>query len=307
MPSKTGFTFTRSQFFRDIATTAEAIGAEYSSSTTKMVLEAYMDSFRDSAVLWRTTDRPGGALNYRFYERRPRDTVAVAVKAGLLAADGDTTRLISSWSSLYRGVSTELCDFDAANGLAKTWVFLGGVRPVDEVLRAQVVPETIRRHAPAFHDLGLVGVRHVAVDHQHGTANLYFRVFDPMTESHAQRLMSLVGGGVIPRSTYDDLTRFTSPKGYTFSVTMTPADGEIERIGFYALRLPAGQFPAINDRLATFFRAAPSYDEEEMNAVAWSFGPLGKKYVKAERSYCGRLVSLMQEWGSPMTTVGQDA
>ena len=37
----------------------------------------------------------------------------------------------------------------------------------------------------------------------------------------------------------------------------------------------AVQFPAIGERLATFFRSAPSRDGEEMNAVAWSFGQDG--------------------------------
>jgi 4-hydroxyphenylpyruvate 3-dimethylallyltransferase len=98
------------------------------------------------------------------------------------------------------------------------------------------------------------------------------------------------------------MTAFTAPDGHTFSVTLRIATGEVERVGFYALRLPAGRFPHIGDRLAAFFRGAPSYDQEEMNAIAWSFGEGGSRYLKAERSYCGRLVALMREWSSPMTT-----
>jgi len=64
------------------------------------------------------------------------------------------------------------------------------------------------------------------------------------------------------------MQRFTPSDGYTFSVTMAVSNGEIQRVGFYALKLPAGQFPAIGERLATFFRSAPSRDDEEMNAVA---------------------------------------
>jgi len=227
--------------------------------------------------------------------------VNIAIKAGLLDNDNKMAQLLSSWSSLYPGASTELCDFDATSGLAKTWVYLGDIRPVEDILGAPGVPETIRKHASAFHDLGLVNVRHVAVDYQHETANLYFRVSTPITQSHCEQVMSLVGGGTVRDSTYKDMARFTPPGGFTFSVTVSPEDGEITRIAFYALKLPTGQFPAISERLTMFFTAAPSLDDEEMNAVAWSFGPNGKTYVKAERSYCGRLVRLMQEWGSPMT------
>ncbi|MEU5867111.1 aromatic prenyltransferase [Nonomuraea sp. NPDC047529] len=82
---------------------------------------------------------------------------------------------------------------------------------------------------------------------------------------------------------------------------MSVPDGRIRRVGFYALKLPADRFPTIDERLTTFFRSAPSRDEEEMNAIAWSFGPGGNDYVKAERSYTGRLVELMKTWNSPMT------
>lgn len=79
---------------------------------------------------------------------------------------------------------------------------------------------------------------------------------------------------------------------------MAVGNGDIQRVGFYALKLRTGQFPAIGQRLVTFFRSAPSREEEEMNAVAWSFGRGGNDYIKAERSYCGRLVALMKTWNS---------
>lgn len=97
------------------------------------------------------------------------------------------------------------------------------------------------------------------------------------------------------------MEKFTPPDGYTFSVPMAVGDGEMHRVRFYALKLPAARFPAVGERLATFFQLAPSHDDEEMNAVAWSFGPDAKNYIKAERSYCGRLVALMKTSNSPMT------
>jgi len=293
--------FSPAQFLCDVKVTAGVIGAGYSESMTRTVLSAYADSFRDGAVLWRTTDRPGDALNYRFYERRPTDSVGTAIRAGLLDPKHHMTGLISSWSSLYGGASTELCDFDAQHGLVKTWVYLGGQRPVERVLSAPGVPRSLRGHERRFRAMGLSSVRHVAVDYHSNTANLYFRTAGKITWDQSVQLVSLANGKPPGPVLFSDMERFTSPDGYTFSVTMAVGNGEIQRVGFYALKLPAGRFPAVGARLATFFRCAPSRDDEEMNAVAWSFGPDGKDYIKAERSYCGHLVALMKTWNSPMT------
>jgi 4-hydroxyphenylpyruvate 3-dimethylallyltransferase len=202
---------------------------------------------------------------------------------------------------MYGGASTELCDFDAEHGLIKTWVYLGGMRPVGRVLGGPDVPQSFRRHERRFRALGLCCVRHVAVDYRGNTANLYFRTSGKITRDESERLVSLANGKPPEPFLFSDMERFTPPDGYTFSVTMAEGTGEIQRVGFYALNLPAGRFPTVGERLATFFRSAPSRDDEEMNAVAWSFGPDGKDYIKAERSYCGHLVALMKTWNSPMT------
>jgi len=72
----------------------------------------------------------------------------------------------------------------------------------------------------------------------------------------------------------------------------------IERVGFYALKLPQNRFPAIGGRLTRFFSEAPCYDPEDMNAVAWSLGNGQDTYIKAERSYCGDLVPLLKGWNT---------
>ncbi|MFJ6893978.1 aromatic prenyltransferase [Streptomyces hokutonensis] len=92
--------------------------------------------------------------------------------------------------------------------------------------------------------------------------------------------------------------RCTALAGYTFAVTISPATGWVERTAFYALKLSEGQFPTIGGRLATFFETAPSCDIEDMNAVAWSFGSRSGTYIKAERSYCGDLISLIKGWNT---------
>jgi hypothetical protein len=89
---------------------------------------------------------------------------------------------------------------------------------------------------------------------------------------------------------------------FTFSMSITAATGITKRVAFYALKLPPDSFPEIGERLAPFFKEAPSYDAEEMNAVAWSFGEGAKRYIKAERSYCGQLVELSRDLSSALTS-----
>ncbi|MGH1555961.1 aromatic prenyltransferase [Streptomyces sp. L7] len=60
-----------------------------------------------------------------------------------------------------------------------------------------------------------------------------------------------------------------------------------------------GQFPTIGGRLSTFFETAPSCDIEDMKTR--SPGPpvpAAGRYIKAERSYCGDLVSCIKGWNT---------
>ncbi|KKY13521.1 hypothetical protein UCRPC4_g06967 [Phaeomoniella chlamydospora] len=303
MQIKQQVSFNPSRFFEDVQNTCTAINAPYSESATQGVIEAYSNSFHTGAVLWRTTDRPGDALNYRFYERKPTDTVSRAVEAGLLKPDHHLGQLITSWSSLYSGTPEQSCDFDAERGLTKAWVYMGGMRPVDDILNAPHVPESIRRHGPTFHSLGLELVRHVAADYLSETLNIYFRAPGPINLQQAITYIRLADVTLnISADEVEEMRQFLNPTGFTFSVTMAYTTGEIQRVAFYALKLHPGKYPVINDRLKVFFSEAPSYDEEEMNAIAWSFGKGGKKYIKAERSYCGELVPLMKDWSSAMSS-----
>ena len=136
-------------------------------------------------MLLRATNRQGDALNFRFYERRPIDTVGIAIQTDLLGPDNVLAPLITSWNSLHDGKPEQSCDFDAQKGLTKVWVYMGGFRPLDNILRARDVPKPISRHSPIFHNLRLESIRHVAVDYHSDTVNLYFRAPGPVTEEQA--------------------------------------------------------------------------------------------------------------------------
>ncbi|MFC8725771.1 aromatic prenyltransferase [Streptomyces bacillaris] len=290
--------FSRARFLVDLRTTATALGAPYSEAVTNRVLDAYASAFDEGAVLWRTTDRPGAGLDYRFYARRPLDTMTIARRAGFIAGDDPLAALVQAWSGLYGGAPEQSCDFDAALGQTKTWVYLAGTRPLDDVLGVPGVPDALRRLAPLFHGLGLDHVRHVAVDYRHRSVNLYFRARGPVDPEQCRRFTALAGAEPPGERLFGEMAAFLSRGAYTFSVTLSSTTGAVERVAFYALKLPDGQFPLLSGQLLTFFDVEPSYDPEDMNAVAWSFGAGGATYVKAERSHCGDLVALIRGWNT---------
>ncbi|KAE9377664.1 hypothetical protein N431DRAFT_527667 [Stipitochalara longipes BDJ] len=297
-------TFCPNRFLADIRKIINTLGIAYSDETTRNIVKLYAINFEEGPVLWRYTDRKGDPLNYRFYERRPVDLATVAEKAGLLPRDNSLTKLVKSWCSLYDGPGTpeQSCDFDSAAGLVKIWVYLKGIRPLDDILNAYGVPEQLKIHQATFYSLGLDSVRHVAVDYEKNTVNLYFRARGPVSAEQAASFIALAGGFPPSEKQFAELEKDLNPKGFTFSVTIVPASGAISRVAFYALRLPIGTFPEINSQLKSFFATAPSCDTEEMNAIAWSFGKGNMNYVKGERSYSGRLVSLMRYWNSTFSS-----
>lgn len=271
--------FDPERFLVDIEETCRAIGAPYSQEKTLKVLESFQASFARGAVLWRITNRPGDALNYRFYERVSIDAVSCAVEAKLFQPNHPLSELIVSWTALYPGAAQQSCDFDAEQGFSKIWVYLGDMRPLSDILSAPHVPLSIRKHATTFYNLGLELVRHVAADFTSNTINIYFRVQGLLTLERARSLVRLSDPAyLLECGEVEEMRRLLNPVGFTFAVTMDYSTGDIKRVGIYALKLAPGTYPAMDERLKVFFTRAPSYDEVEMNAIAWSFGKHGARY-----------------------------
>ncbi|KAI9047309.1 hypothetical protein LZ554_008756 [Drepanopeziza brunnea f. sp. 'monogermtubi'] len=133
-------------FWRIRDGTAAAIRATYSESPRQeQSSKSNAESFQDGAVLWSARNRPGGALNFRLYERHSTNSVAIAVEAAFVDRDNIVGRLVTSWSSLYNGTPEQSCDFDAGTGLTKAWVYRGAMRLVDDSLSVEHVPETLKQ------------------------------------------------------------------------------------------------------------------------------------------------------------------
>ncbi|KAJ0416700.1 prenyltransferase-like protein [Aspergillus carlsbadensis] len=295
--------FSQSRFLSDLQTACKALNTPYSEPTTLTILKIFAASFARGAVLFRTTDQPNGPLNYRVYERESIDMVSLATEAGLLARNSPLGELVQTWSSLYGTESHQLADFDTAKGLVKFWVFLGGIRPLDEVLNVPSVPECIRRYKTLFESLNLTGVRHTAVDLEKASMNLYFRTPPNLSRDDMDQYTSLAGADRMPDPLFEEINAHFPKSGGTFAVTMDMATGRICRVAFYALRLEESNLPpsAISGRIKAFFQVCPSYEIDEMKALAWSFGDGEKRYVKAEHGYTGDLVGLIRGWGTRMS------
>ncbi|MFD5098327.1 aromatic prenyltransferase [Streptomyces albidochromogenes] len=279
----------------DIRSTAAALQAPFDEEATRKSLAAYVDDFRDSAVVWKTTGRPGDDLSYRFYKRTRTDTLATAIDAGLLPSDPPLAPLINFWSSLYDGAAEQSCDFTARTGLDKTWVWLGGTRPATDVLDAEAVPDALRRTLPAFAWAGLAHVRFLAVDHRHHSVNIYFRVQGPVTPAQCANIVSLARVAPLHPEDVVEMRGFM-PQDYGVSASVCLDTGEVARVCFYALNVPEDRLPRIPERIATFLTTAPSYDTEGCTVIGWSFGPGNGTYIKAERSCFGDMISAFERW-----------
>lgn len=293
--------FNADDFKNDVSQLCATLNSGYNENITNAVLDTYKENFERGAVLWKATSKEDGVA-FRFYEREKVDVVGPAINHGLIPGNHPMIPLITSWVD-FKENAIASCDFDPANGLNKTWVWLGGRYPLEELLAAPNVPDTLRALEPKLKAAGLHTVRHAAVDWRSSTVNIYFWVPGPMTLPVVNQLTALSGTEPIDEGQFATMRPFFKPHGFTFATTIDSGTGKFKRVAFYALRLDSNNLPVMGKRLATFFKDAPSNDKTEMNIVAWSFagGPSGSSnYIKGERSYIGELEQVLNTWGSPI-------
>lgn len=286
--------FDRERFRADVRTTAAAIGAPVAPQITDTVLDTFRDEFSQGATLWKTTSRPGDDLAYRFFSRVKTDTVRHAIDAGLLDAANPMVTVVGAWSNLYGGTPVQSGDFDAGSGLAKTWLYFGGLRPAEDILTVPSLTAAVQGRLKDFLALNLKHIRFAAVDWRHHSANIYFRGKGPLDTSQFAHIHALAGGVPPTGDLVSEVLSYV-PEDYCVAVSLDLRTGAVERVCFYALKIPKNAMPRIPDRIATFFKSAPSYDEDECNVIGWSFGRSGD-YIKAERSYTGNMAQVLGQW-----------
>lgn len=293
--------FEPSKAVEDIGKAAAAIGAPFSESVTRKVIETFPEQFADGGVILRTSNKPTAGLDYRFFMNKKTDCMSLAVGAGFITKDDPMSQLIYDWSKLYDGAPEASCDFEASKGLAKVWLFFGAIRPISEILAAPGVPKGISSHLPTFQSLGLEEVQHVAVDYQKRSINIYFSFYGETTRERAAALAKLAGSGPPDDTWFNQMTEYLPLDGYPFSVTMK-LDGTISRVCFYALRgLPNDSAAKVDGAISRFWETAPCYSPDDFKSLGWSFG--GEPYLKSERGYTGDISSFGEYWSVFPSTV----
>ncbi|MEU3855221.1 aromatic prenyltransferase [Streptomyces sp. NPDC029554] len=289
--------FSEKRFLGDMATVAGALGSELDLEVTRTAVRSFASSFHTGGVQFRATSRPGDRLNYRFYPRERIRSTRIALRDRLIEPS-PLTELLDEWSSAFADESVELCDFDPVEGLSKTWLFMGRLRPVDEVLAAsRHIPEGLRELLPVFEECGLVDVRYAAVDYAKQSLSIYFRVAGPLTPRLCSRLHSAVGlPGPSPEK-IAVIVRYLR-ENFVFAVNFSHPLGRAVRTCIYAVGIPDSVTDHLSQRLATFLDATPCYDREVHRVVGWSSGSGDSMYQKAEKSYCGDLSGLLESWNA---------
>lgn len=277
----------------DAVALATALDAPCREESIRTVTEVFREHFNTGAVLWKTTDRPGDRLYYRFFAREDTDTVRTAIEAGLIRPSA-MTDLVAQWKERLPDM-VESCDFDCLDGLAKTWTWLGGMRPAEVVFDIPALA-ALRTHLPALLGAGLSHVRFAAVDYRSSTVNVYFRGRGPLTDERAGEVLAAIGIGA-PDHVSAEHMRSVMPTDFCLAVTFTVESGLAQRACFYSLGIPEDRLPPLPSRIATFFKNAACQDAEAIRALGWSFGAPGKSaYIKAEHAYCGDMAGRLRDW-----------
>ena len=281
--------FEPEQFIRDVEKSAALVDAPFSGSVTRDTVTAFQPQLSRHPLQIKTTSKPDRRLYYRFFID-DRDTIDLRQIAARSRLDPDTqeaVQLLEDTQSLAaRGGRLVGCDFDAARGLAKVWMFVAGT-PLAAVLGLPGVPASARGHAPLFARYGLDNVRFLATDFDTGTMNLYFR---RPAAGLARWLPALLAetGAAAGADTVAAIER-TVPSECCVAMTFAWARPGLVRWSMYALDVgasgaPAGQPPLVPDVLARFRDQAPTLSRDAQINIAWSFGA-GGLYMKLEKSY----------------------
>ncbi|KAH0420608.1 hypothetical protein CcaCcLH18_13911 [Colletotrichum camelliae] len=293
--AKDAISFSCTRFLKDAEWFCHILDAPFSASTTTAVLKAYQTHFHNAPVGWRVTSKDS-ALNYRFFQAISTNVVDTAIEAGFIK-HSPLTDLVQAWSSLFDGEVQQWCDFDTSKGLMKAWLFLGQTRHMEDVIDVDFVPQRIRRHLGTFRDHGLDRVRTIAVDWHSRTINIYWRVPGPLSQWQAKELLGIAGCQSLEEDDVAVISKLSRAKdgSFAFALTLAFETGEIERAAFYATKLSRENLPVLDVRLAKFIQHAPDYDPQEWITVGWGFVKGGKRYMKAEKSYCGDFMGVVRD------------
>lgn len=279
------------RFFDDLRRTAAAIEAPFNEARVRQSLEVFDAELRRCVVQTKATCKPGTGVYYRFFYKWERDLTVVAQQHGMIPRGHAPIIDLQADVLAHCGGATRAgLDFDTGFGLAKVWTFTGGPKTLDEILRLQTMPESVRRHRSFFERHGMRHVLFVCSDFQQRSMNVYFGLEeDCRNESWLSQLVDETGGGPSDPAAYGPMMASLAVSA-GIGTTFYWDRPEMGRWCLYALNVPcedpeaSAALPPLAPRLERFRDAAPTLNRTPQYNVAWSFGRAGF-YAKLEKSY----------------------
>ncbi len=282
--------FETGQYLRDLAFTADLLGAPRDADMCRQVVETFEPEFQKHVLQWKATDRPGDGLFYRFLSTDREDLVTRAQAAGLVKpAHPALLSLQREALTTFPEAVRSGVDFEAVHGLSKVWTYTTP-KPLDEILQLQSLPPALREQRDALHQAGLSLVGFLASDFVNQSMNIYFAWHpEQRNREWLNRMWERTREAGPAESTFRDILESQdeiSGIGMTFDWSSpTPL-----RWCVYCFAVPFGggqpgvRVPTLPERLRRLRDEAPTLNHESCYHMAWSFGPTGP-YMKLEKNY----------------------
>lgn len=288
-----------SRFIEDLRQGCEAMGAPFSENVLSEISEAYGESLYDAAIQIGAGSAPDTPIIFRVLFAIPLDTLDIALKHGWLDDENPMVQLQKSLSVQYPNAIEEP-EFTVDKGCSSLFHYLGGLRPLDEVLATPNMSEAIRATREQFVDLGLNDVVVVHNYYREKVLGFYFLAKGPLTKETLNKCAKLAGVPEPSDAVYEDIIGVLLDQPYYLTVVSDFETGKVIRIEFHLLfpvKLPDGmEIPEVGDRIGTFWDI-PSYEIEDMDILSFCFGHCPRGQIQGFRSHCGGMRALMKSWG----------
>jgi hypothetical protein len=282
------------QMYDDIVKAAEIAEVPYDKDAIWSVLNAYGDFFSGSAISFVTSTRPAPqrGLSVRYVELgMPHDAYAIGLEQGLITRqehsfDALLPEIQSKYTVLGYGV-----DLSAAHGLAKIWVFLRDLPPVEDLCATLAVPDSVKNHLDYYAQYGLKHVSLFAFDFRSRTINIYFMVKRPglFPPDKVAGMIGDLGFAVPTPEVLEHCSRAVTIY-YTFRWdspqieracfgTITPDPSLIPTHWHPLLERYVAQVPCLSERRVFIYSITPARSGD---------------YIKIENDYTGSMTELMR-------------
>jgi len=278
-------------FLEDLRTAANAIGGPFDAALVRRTLEVFDAELRRCVVQMKATCKANSGVYYRFFYKWERDLTTLAQEHGLIPpGHAPIIDLQADVLANCRGATRAGLDLETGFGLAKVWTYTGGPMPLDQVVRLETMPRSVREHRAFFERHGMRHAFFVCSDYQQRSMNVYFGLEeDCRNETWLCDLVETTGGGPDDPAVYSAMLESLAVSA-GIGTTFYWDRPEMGRWALYALNVPCedpaacAALPPLPPRLQRFRDRALTLNGTPQYNVAWSFGKAGF-YTKLEKSY----------------------